>query len=252
MKITAVKTRLIRAGEYTIEEILKESINELKDNSVIAVSSKIIALCENRIASSSITTKSELVKRESDYYTPEEFNVYGFSFAIVHNTFIPSAGIDESNANGDFVLWPEDPQQSANIIREFLCSQFGVKNIGVIVTDSTCMPPMRAGTIGIMIAHSGFNAVKKLIGTQDLFGRTYEVSQSAIGGGLAAAANVLMGEGAEQTPLAVIEGIPFVEFQHHNPTNEELSKIYIDPAIDLYAPFIQSAPWKKGERLSKA
>jgi dihydrofolate synthase / folylpolyglutamate synthase len=58
-----------------------------------------------------------------------------------------------------------------------------------------------------------------------------------------------MGEGAEQTPIAIIEDIPFVEFQTHNPTTRELSSVYIDPAIDLYAPFIQSAPWQKGGRL---
>lgn len=249
MKIDTIKTRLVRAGEYTIEDILKESIDSLEEKSVIAISSKIVALCENRIVPTASMTKSELVQQESDYYTPEEFNRYGFNFAIVHNTFIPSAGIDESNANGDYVLWPSDPQKSANTIREFLCEQFSLKHLGVIVTDSTCMPPMRAGTIGIMIAHSGFNAVKKLIGTPDLFGRPYEVSQSAIGGGLAAAANVLMGEGAEQTPIAIIEDIPFIEFQTHNPTTKELSNIYIDPAIDLYAPFIQSAPWQKGGRL---
>lgn len=46
-------------------------------------------------------------------------------------------------------------------------------------------------------AHSGFLAVKQLIATKDLFEREFVVARSAIGGGLAAAANVVMG--ADQT-----------------------------------------------------
>jgi F420-0:gamma-glutamyl ligase len=105
---------------------------------------------------------------------------------------------------------------------------------------------MRSGTIGVMLAHSGFSAVKKLAGTKDLFDREFEVARSAIGGGLAAAANVAMGEGTEQTPIAVVSDIPFVTFQHRNPSKAELESVYISPEEDLYAPFIMSAPWQKG------
>jgi F420-0:gamma-glutamyl ligase len=99
-----------------------------------------------------------------------------------------------------------------------------------------------------MLAHSGFVAVKKLAGTKDLFDREFEVARSAIGGGLAAAANIVMGEGSEQTPVAVISDIPFVTFQHRDPNKAELEAVYISPEEDLYAPFIMSAPWRKGGR----
>jgi dihydrofolate synthase / folylpolyglutamate synthase len=100
-----------------------------------------------------------------------------------------------------------------------------------------------------MLAHSGFVAVKKLAGTKDLFGREFLVSRSAVGGGLAAAANVVMGEGAECTPIAIITDVPFVTFQAHNPTDIELDQVYISLEEDLYAPFIMSAPWQKGGRV---
>lgn len=247
MNILPIKTRLVHADECTIEQLLTESIIELQDNSVVVVSSKVIALCQNRIVSKDKITKSELIKQESDYYTPDGFNKYGHNFTILlNNTFIPSAGIDESNVDNAFVLWPAEPQKVANDIRGFLVRHFKRRNIGVIITDSTCMPPMRAGTIGIMIAHSGFMAVKQLAGTKDLFGRTFEVAKSAIGSGLAAAATVVMGEGSEQTPIAIVSDVPFVSFTHSNPTEEELKATYIAPEIDMYAPFIQSAPWQKG------
>lgn len=83
-------------------------------------------------------------------------------------------------------------------------------------------------------------------GKEDLFGRKFEVARSSVGGGLAAAANVVMGEGNEQTPLAIISNVPFVEFTSGDPTKEELEAVYISPEEDLYAPFILSVPWQKG------
>jgi len=226
--------------------LVAESLPNLQENSVIVVSSKIVALCQNNVVDKATITKSDLIKQEADFYTPDSFNTYGFNFTILNNTFIPSAGIDESNADGYFVLWPKDPQRAANELRAFMRQHFNLKNVGVIITDSTSMPPMRSGTIGIMLAHSGFAAVKQLVGTEDLFGRNFQVATSAIGSGLAAAANVVMGEGTEQTPLAIISDIPFVTFQAADPTPQELEAVYIRPEIDLYAPFIQSAPWQKG------
>ncbi|MDN5274912.1 MAG: putative F420-0--gamma-glutamyl ligase [Candidatus Saccharibacteria bacterium] len=246
MNITTIKTRLVHANECTLETLLTESLTDVPEHSIIVISSKIIALCQNRVVDKNTITKSELIKQEADFYTPDGFNKYGHNFTIIHNTFIASAGIDESNVDDSFVLWPANPQAVANEIRSFLCQLFNRQFIGVIITDSSGMPSMRAGTIGIMIAHSGFMAVKKLAGTNDLFGRPFKVSKSAIGGGLAAAANVVMGESTEQTPIALISDAPFVVFQDSNPSTNDLETTYISPETDLYAPFIQSAPWQKG------
>lgn len=247
MKIIPIKTRLIRANECTLNELIAESVTALEEKSIVAISSKVIALCQNRIVDKTTITKSDLIKREADLYTSEGFNRYGFHFTITNNTFISSAGIDESNGDGCFVLWPKNPQQVANDLRAFLRKRFSLKDVGVIITDSTSMPPMRLGTIGIMIAHSGFSAVNKLAGTKDLFGRPFMIEKAAIGSGLAAAANVVMGEGAEQTPIAVISDVSFARFQRRNPIKSELKSVYIAPEDDLYAPFIQAAPWEKGE-----
>lgn len=246
MKITAIKSHLVHAGECTFEELIAESLTTIEEKSVVAVSSKVVALCQNRVVDKSTTTKSELIKQEADFYTSESFNRYGFHFTITNNTFISSAGIDESNGDNYFVLWPKNPQQVANELRTFLSKRFGLKDVGVIVTDSTSMPPMRLGTMGIMLAHSGFSAVNQLIGKEDLFGRLFMIEKAAIGSGLAAAANVVMGEGTEQTPLAVISDVPFVDFQRRNPTKLELKSVYISPEDDLYAPFMRLAPWEKG------
>ncbi len=251
MQVTPIKTRLVRANECSIETLVAESISELTEKSVVAISSKVVALCQNRVVDLESIPKSDLIKQEAERYTPDGFNRYGSNFTIINNSLVPAAGIDESNADGHFVLWPEKPQSVANDLRAFLCRQYGLEKIGVIIIDSNSLPPMRAGTIGIMLAHSGFEAIRHLAGTNDLFGRPFKVATSAIGSGLAAAATVAMGEGAERTPLALIADVPFVSFQDRDPTKEELSEVYIRPEDDLYAPFFMNAPWQPGGNHTK-
>lgn len=55
-----------------------------------------------------------------------------------------------------------------------------------------------------------------------------------------------MGEGANQTPLAIVTDIPFVKFQDRNPSREELELLDIDPETDVYGVVLQSAPWLPG------
>ncbi len=164
---------------------------------------------------------------------------------------ISASGIDESNGDDNYILWPEDPQRSANEIRHYLSERFGLKKVGVMITDSSVYP-LRYGTLVIPIAHSGFVASNDYRGQPDLFDRPFEVSISSLAGGLAAAAGVVMGEGTEQTPIAVIEDLPFIEFQDRDPTQKELDDFYI-PILkdDLFAPFLGSVKWQKGGKDSK-
>ena len=84
--------------------------------------------------------------------------------------------------------------------------------LGVIITDSHTIP-LRRGVLGISLAHYGFAPLKDYRGNADIFGRTLKMTQTNIPDGLAAAAVVLMGEGAERTPLALITDVPWVKFE---------------------------------------
>jgi F420-0:gamma-glutamyl ligase len=57
-----------------------------------------------------------------------------------------------------------------------------------------------------------------------------------------------MGEGAEQTPIAVLTELPFVHFQDRDPTAEELATVIIPLDEDLFAPFLTRAQWHTGAR----
>lgn len=248
MIVRPIKTDKILPGKQDIFAVLDKAITQLDEESVVVITSKILALCEGRVESTEGTDKEALIKRESDYYLPASISRYGYHFTLTRNTLISVAGIDESNSGGDYyVLWPKDPQKSANDIRRYLTDKFKLHKLGVIVSDSTSLP-MRRGTLGIPIGYSGFKATNNYVGTPDLFGRDFTVSHGGVAIGLAAAGVLAMGEGTEQTPIAVVSDFPLVHFQNEDPTAEELAELYIDPKEDLYEPFIGKADWQKGGR----
>lgn len=242
MIVHPIKTPRITAAKTTLIALLDECLPNIPDRSVVAITSKVVSLCENRVVPVSQYSKEELVKQEADQYVPL-VNKYGFHFTISKNILIPAAGIDESNSGDLYVLWPNNAQKTANDIRRYLVKRLQHKNIGVIITDSTCMP-LRRGTAGIYLAHSGFKALNDYVGKPDLFGRPFMVSQANVAGGLAASAVLCMGEGAEQTPICHIYDVPFVQFQSRNPTQQELNDLNIALDEDIFAPFLTAVRWK--------
>lgn len=247
MKIASIKTHKITKKDKDIFKILDNYIKDLKENSVVAVTSKVVAICEGRVVRLGDADKDTLIRQEAQYYLPKD-NRFHIRFTIKNDTLIASAGVDESNGNGYYVLWPANPQKSANEIREYLKRKFSLKYIGVIITDSKTTP-MRWGVTGIAIAHSGFLAVKNYIGKEDVFGRKFQYEKLSVRDCLASAAVLAMGEGAEQTPLAVIQDSPNIAFQDRNPTQKELEEIKITLDTDLYGPFLKSVKWRRGKGL---
>ncbi len=247
MKVTSVKTERVAAGTTELLPLLDRVITEVDDGSVIAITSKIVSLCEGSVIPLEEIDKEELVVRESDLYLPASLSKYRHHFTITSNTLIPMAGVDESNGDGQYVLWPRDAQATASEVRAWARLKFGLSQIGVIITDSTCHP-LRRGTNGIMLAYSGFRALNDYVGRPDLFGRPFAVSQADVAGGLAAAAVLQMGEGAEQTPIAILTDLPFVHFQDRDPTAQELASVIIPLDEDLFAPFLTGVPWQIGMR----
>jgi dihydrofolate synthase / folylpolyglutamate synthase len=251
MKVTSIRTERIAAGATELLPLLDRVIADVDDGSVIAITSKIVSLCEGSVIPLDAIAKEELVVRESDLYLPASLSKYRHHFTITNNTLIPMAGVDESNGDGQYILWPRDAQATASTVRAWARQKFGLSQIGVLITDSTCHP-LRRGTNGIMLAYSGFRALNDYVGRPDLFGRPFAVSQADVAGGLAAAAVLQMGEGAEQTPIAILSDLPFVHFQDRDPTARELASVIIPLDEDLFAPFLTSVHWQKGTRHQQA
>lgn len=246
MIITPIKTKPVVVGD-TMESLLDTYIPTLRERSVVVITSKIISICQGDvIKQTKDVNKRDLIRKQSEYYLDDAANdAYGIVLTINNDTLIASSGIDESNGDGYLILWPKEPQDSAQKIWQYLRDKFHLKNLGIIISDSHTTP-LRWGTSGIGIAWAGFDPLKNYIDTPDIFGRKLHVTKSSILDGLAASAVVTMGEGNEQTPIAVITNVPFVTFCDHPPTPEETAALGISKEEDIYAPLINSPKWKKG------
>ncbi len=244
MKLTAIKTDLIHANDFDLLELVDRYVQDMPRHSVLAITSKVVSLCEGRVIKIGSEPKEDIVRREAEYYLPPEFNPYGVMVTINRGVMIAGAGIDESNGDGNYILWPRDPQASANRIRDHLRKRFG-HEVGVLITDSR-LTPLRWGIIGLGLAHSGFAALEDYVGQMDAFGNyKMKYSYGSVIDGLAVAAVLEMGEGAQQTPLALIEDAAMVRFQDRNPTEAELDKLRIEPGEDLFAEMLKKIPWDK-------
>lgn len=246
MIVRPVKTRLVTPKSCTLQELLDESITELPEKSVVAIAAKIISMCEGRVVPLGSVEKDELVAKEAHLYVPSNLNRYGVTLAIIRSRMVVSAGVDESNGDGNYVLWPKDPQKTANEVRAYLRKRFNVKEVGVVITDSATRP-LQWGTTGIAITYSGFEPLHSYIGAKDLFGREFDFHTNSIQNGLAAAAVLVGGEGAERTPFVVLSELDFVKFVDRDPTEAELKALDIDPEDDVYYLMLKGMPWRKGE-----
>ena len=94
------------------------------------------------------TNKQALIEQEADMLMPPyRFQGHSFTLTIKDHCVIPSAGIDESNADGHYILRPEDIQKSSKEIWEYLREKHHLENLGIIITDSVTQP-LRRGTHG--------------------------------------------------------------------------------------------------------
>ena len=250
MQISPIRTHTITTTDNDLLAILDRYIHQLSEGSVLAVTSKIVALAQGRVASAT-ADKQQLIEDEAEYWLSPTQNQYHVTLTIKDNMLIPSAGIDESNSDRQLVLWPADPQGVANQIRRHLSTRFNLRQLGVLITDSKTTP-LRWGVTGVAVSHSGFLALNDYIGRADLFGRPLRMTKVNVADALAAAAVLVMGEGDEQTPLAVIHDLPFVQFQERAPTPQELAALHIAIDDDLFAPLLRSVPWQRGGAASSA
>lgn len=125
-----------------------------------------------------------------------------------------NAGIDHSNVRGEgrdaegwVLLLPENPDRSAQTLRERIRRQTQVE-VGVVIIDSHGRA-WRLGTVGVAIGLAGIPGLDDLRGTPDLFGYRLQSTEVGVADEIAAAASLLMGQAAEGTPVVHLRGARF-------------------------------------------
>ena len=130
--------------------------------------------------------------------------------ATAHGLVLANAGIDQSNLEaGDHgrrvLLLPEDPDRSAQRLKERIDAHFKA-DIGIVISDSAGRA-WRLGTTGLAIGAAGVPALLDRRGEIDMTGRPLEVTEVGFADAVAAAAVLVMGEAAEARPAALVRGL---------------------------------------------
>lgn len=235
MRFIAIKTRQLLPPKDSIYPILEKHLPKLKNGDVLFITSKILGIHQGRTVKIEGTDKKKLIYSEADaLVSGPTYKGSKFYLTIKDHTLIPTAGIDESNGNGYYILWPKNTQELLKEIWKYLKQKYKIKNLGVIATDSHAIP-LRWGTQGISTGFYGIKPLKDYRGKKDIFGRKLKFTQSNIVDSLSAAAVLFMGEGKETTPILLLRGMEAVEF-----TNKDFyKKLVIDPKHDIYRPLLK-------------
>ncbi len=214
---------LVKPGD-NISEIIKDAIltqdYDLKDGDIILIAETLISKSEGNIIdlndilpSEKAFELSETCKKDPKLVevilqNSNEVVKMGPNFIICetkHGFVCANAAIDESNVEDGFATpVPENPDNSAKIIREYLEDEFD-KDLAVIITD-TQGRAFRVGAIGTAIGCSGMNPLWVRIGERDLYGRELETTEIATADELASAASLIMGQADEGLPVVIISG----------------------------------------------
>jgi coenzyme F420-0:L-glutamate ligase / coenzyme F420-1:gamma-L-glutamate ligase len=268
MDVQELHTPMIGEGTDLVpvlaDAVAARGMETLRDGDVVCVTSKVVSVSQGRVVDLATAGTCTLARPEGTslpslryatkftlhpglaalalseaevVFVGEDAVVF---FTLMDGTWMANAGVDLSNVReGAAILWPDDPWGWASKFRRRLCAQFRLTDLGVVLTDSR-VPHLRRGVTGIAIAYAGFEGVQSEIGHPDLFGHPLRVTEKAVADDLAAAAVLVCGEAAEQTPFALVRGAPVVF------TDRTIapSEVRVDPARDLYAG-IYSAAFKR-------
>ena len=235
-----IKTRVVHTPKDEIWDII-DSL-EVQEGDIIFITSKILSIHQGRTMKIGEIPKEELIRREAERYlaykNPD--GNYHVNLTVNQNVLIPAAGIDESNADGYYIMWPRGVDNLCQEIRKRLMQKFNIKKLGVIATDSHTTP-LRWGVTGITIGLAGVNPLRDIRGVEDLFGRPMHVTQVNLIDPLTSMAVLIMGEASEATPIVILRGYQNITFDN----NVSMENFKIEPEIDIYSPLIQVLPKTK-------
>lgn len=233
MEFLPIKTRKFPPPEAKgkLLPLLSEFLPPLKDKDIVIITSKIVAIHQGRFVKIiPKTDRIKLIKQEAEAY----FAKNPSSMTVKEHTLTPYAGIDRSNGNHHYILWPNHPHKTAKKIWQYLRRRDRLTDLAVIIADSTCHP-LRWGHFGISIGFFGFRPVYWYKNKTDIFGRPLKNHCQNIVDALAAMGTIFMGEGSEQTPLLVIRSFSQIEFSDRS----HLAEFWVKRRDDLYAPLLE-------------
>src|SRR3990167_642818 len=127
MNVTPIETRIFKEREDLVAFITKH-VPKLKNGSVLAVTSKIVALSEGRTFTAKNKKEKERIIKSESTWAIESYPQWWLT--VKDGTFVVNAGVDDSNADGKIVLLPKDSFRAAEKIRAALRKKYRIKKFG--------------------------------------------------------------------------------------------------------------------------
>jgi coenzyme F420-0:L-glutamate ligase/coenzyme F420-1:gamma-L-glutamate ligase len=221
---------LVKSGDNIAQLICKRTT--LEDGDIVVIASTIVAKAEGCFFSLEEIVPGELAVRlgEKNNKDPRIVQavldrshecLIGYPMMLVQSKgahVCINAGIDNSNVEGElFVELPENADISACRLGKEIEKLSG-KEISVIITDTNGRA-FRIGQTGVAIGVYHILPTKDWRGTKDLFGQELKISEEAVADEIAAASNLLMGEGNGGTPVIIVRGLDLYT-EHEVSVNE--------------------------------
>jgi coenzyme F420-0:L-glutamate ligase/coenzyme F420-1:gamma-L-glutamate ligase len=195
----------------------------VRDGDVVAVTQKIVSKAEGRVVPQG-DGRQAWVERETRRVVARRGDLV---IAETRHGFVcANAGVDASNVEAGFLsLLPEDPDGTAERLREALTERLGVE-VAVVITD-TFGRTWRRGVVNVSIGCAGIPALVDLRGTADHHGRELEATVVALADEVAAASGLAMGK-ASRVPAALVRGVAF------DAATVPISELVRPPEEDLF------------------
>lgn len=231
-----IKTDKFIPPKFDIYNQLDKWLPELKENDVIFITSKILAIHQGDcVLADSIKDKDDLIRSEADFYIDRDYNSkFPVMLTINDSILALSAGVDESNSFKYYILLPKNAKKLLKEIRNYLCKKHNIKKLGIISTDSRTTP-LRRGMSGVVHEVVGVNPLQDKRGSKDVFGRELKITMIDQVTPMTSMAVWCMGEGGEQTPICIGRNIEGLEFDAEANTND----FFISPEEDIYKPMLK-------------
>ena len=240
IQIIPVKIQKDIVPNDNLVDLVLES-TEIQDGDILVFSQKIVSKNEGRILSLSSVNPSLLANGISSSYNKdprlmelilsESKRIVRMENGIIivetnHGFVCANAGIDESNVqDGYATLLPEDPDRSANLLKERIEQKTG-KNTAVIISD-TFGRPFRLGQTDVAIGIAGIEPILDYIGKPDTFGKVMQVTAIAIADEICSATELVMGK-VRKCPIAIVRNYNF------NFSNAKIQKLLRSRHDDLF------------------
>jgi len=118
-----------------------------------------------------------------------------------------NAGVDKSNVKGQSI-YSRLPPNSDNSARQILTrlEKLTGRKLAVIIAD-TYSRPYRVGQVEFAIGLAGLEPITDYRGHKDMYGYSLRYKYVALADEAAAAAELVMGQGTEHTPIAILRGL---------------------------------------------